>query len=94
MHAVTVRFGDLLAAVQTVHPGNVIPYKARISLGLDVPNSASGPVSLPISKEGSLLAVPAPPRIDVRISSDVALVHECRGGSCSGSRISTSSGGG
>lgn len=62
---VTVRFGDLLAAVQTVRPGKVIPYKADLTLGLDVPDEFGGPVSLPISKEGSL-PVPAPPRIDVR----------------------------
>ncbi len=62
---VTVRFGDLLSALQTVRPGKVIPYTADLRLGLDVPNELGGPIVVPISKEGSL-PIPAPPRIDVR----------------------------
>ena len=62
---VTVRFGDILSAVQGVRPGRVVPYSADLTLGLDVPADFGGPVSVPISKEGEV-PIPAPPRIEVR----------------------------
>lgn len=62
---VTIRFGDLLAALGSLRLGKVVPYKADLRLGLDVPNEFGGPVILPISKEGSV-PIPAPPRIEVR----------------------------
>lgn len=62
---VTVRFGDLLGALQTVRPGKVIPYTADLRLGLDAPNELGGPIVVPIRKEGSL-PIPAPPELELR----------------------------
>lgn len=61
---VTIRFEDLMNAAQGVRLGKVVPYKADLKLGLDVPGEFGGPLSIPLSKEGSV-PIPAPPRIDV-----------------------------
>lgn len=61
---VTIRFGDLMNAVQGLRLGKVVPYKADLKLGLDVPSEFGGPISIPLSKESSV-PIPAPPRIDV-----------------------------
>lgn len=62
---VTIRFGDLIAALGSMQLGKVVPYRADLNLGLDVPNEFGGPVVLPISQEGSV-PIPAPPKIEVR----------------------------
>lgn len=61
---VTLRFGDLISALGSVRPGKVVPYKADLRLGLDVPSELGGSVVLPISKEGEI-PIPAPPTLDV-----------------------------
>ncbi len=55
-------FGDLLAALEGVKLGSVVPYKADLGLSVDAP--AAGTLRLPMSKEGSL-PVPAPPKVAV-----------------------------
>ncbi len=58
----TVTFQALLAAVSGVKPGQVVPYKADMTLSADAP--AVGPISLPISHKGEL-PVPAVPDVQV-----------------------------
>jgi len=58
----TVTFQSLLAAVSSVKPGQVVPYKADMTLSADAP--AVGPISLPISHTGQV-PVPAVPDVQV-----------------------------
>lgn len=56
----SVKFAALLDVLKDVRPGAVVPYSARIDLGLDVP--VAGRMQLPLSYAGEL-PVPAVPQI-------------------------------
>jgi LEA14-like dessication related protein len=61
---VTVTFAGVLALLQGIEPGAILPYKGILGLSVDVP--AFGPVRISLTKEGEL-PIPAIP--DVSLSS-------------------------
>lgn len=60
---VEIRFADVLAALEDVEAGSVIPYSADLGVGLDIPGG--GMVRIPVRKEGKL-PVPAMPSVDLK----------------------------
>ena len=55
-----VRFADLLGVLSGVRPGQLVPYDAALTLGVNAPGL--GPLELPIKKSGTL-PVPAAPDV-------------------------------
>lgn len=53
---------ELLRTLSSVRPGQVLPYEAQLSLGVDPP--ALAPIQLPLSHQGEL-PIPAPPSLSV-----------------------------
>lgn len=59
----TINFTKFLNAVKGVRPGQAVPYKADMEVGVDAP--ALGRLSLPLSRQGKI-PVPAVPDVNVR----------------------------
>lgn len=57
-----VTFADLLAVLDGVRPGAVVPYTAEFDFGIPIPGGES--ISLPLSREGEL-PVPAVPEVAI-----------------------------
>jgi len=58
-----VTFQELLSVLKGVRPGAVVPYQAELGLSVDPP--LTGPIRLPIKKEGQL-PVPTVPEVSVQ----------------------------
>lgn len=59
----TLDFASMLSLLQDIRPGSVIPYRADLNLGVDIP--AGERLTLPLSHEGQV-PIPAPPTIAMR----------------------------
>lgn len=59
---VTIKFKELLGALQHVKPGQVVPYVAKFNLGVDAPGV--GPMNLPLEKAGEV-PVPTVPQVEL-----------------------------
>ncbi|MBI5154044.1 LEA type 2 family protein [Candidatus Poribacteria bacterium] len=59
---VEMRYKEALAALQGIRPGKVVPYVARLELGLDSPRG--GKMKLPLSHRGEL-PIPAVPEVSL-----------------------------
>ncbi|HKQ24306.1 MAG TPA: LEA type 2 family protein [Burkholderiales bacterium] len=57
-----ITFASLIRTLKDVRPGSVVPYKADMTLGVDVP--VAGRLTLPLSKSGEL-PVPAAPEVEL-----------------------------
>lgn len=55
-------FARALAALESVRPGDVVPYRAAIALGVDAPGA--GRIELPVERRGEL-PIPAVPEVAV-----------------------------
>ncbi len=70
-------FASMLSLLEGVRPGAVIPYRADVNLGVDIPTGER--LSLPLSHEGQV-PIPAPPTITVRaVNWDELSLQRARG---------------
>lgn len=60
---VDVGFAQLLAAVSSIKPGQVVPYKTDLGFSVKIPNTEES-LELPVKHEG-LFPVPAPPDVSL-----------------------------
>lgn len=73
----TVNFVEMLTVLQGVRPGAVVPYRADMNVGVDVPGGER--LTLPLSHEGQV-PIPVPPTIAVRgLRWDELSLQQARG---------------
>lgn len=72
-----LNFMEMLTVLESVRPGSIVPYRADVSLGLDIPGGER--LTLPLSHEGQV-PIPVPPAIAVRaLRWDELSLQQARG---------------